>query len=189
MPDIRRTLVTLMGVAALSWAYIPGRSSSKTAVAAEPASAKVDAAIAVLHPTEGHAVKGTVRLTRQGAGIHVVAHVEGLTPGGHGFHVHEFGDCSAADGASAGGHFDPDTMPHAGREAAQRHVGDLGNVIANDKGIADADFVDTVLALEGKHSVVGRAIIVHAGEDDLKAQPSGAAGARVACGDIGIAAP
>jgi len=185
MPDIRRILVALT---ALSWACAPGVSTSKTVAAAEMASAKVDAATAVLHPTAGHAVKGTVRLTRQGAGIHVVAHVEGLAPGRHGFHVHELGDCSTADGTSAGGHFDPDGRPHAAREAALRHVGDLGNVVANDKGIADAEFVDSVLAFEGKYSILGRAIIVHAGEDDLKSQPSGAAGARVACGVIGIAA-
>ena len=192
MPDRRHVLVVVLGVVALLiavatfWGHGPRSAATSLALAAEASPAPVKAAIAVLHATQGHAVTGSVRLTPEGTSVHVVAHVEGLTPGKHGFHVHEFGDCSAADGASAGGHFNPEGMPHAGPEAARRHVGDLGNVTANAQGVADADVVDRSLALGGTRSVIGRGIVVHQGEDDLKSQPSGAAGARVACGVIGI---
>ena len=159
------------------------RPAASTMTASSPA---VDHAIAVLHPTEGNKVTGTVRFTREADGIRVNVHIEGLTPGEHGFHVHEFGDCSSPDGTSAGGHFNPFDQPHAGRDSAHRHVGDLGNVTADDSGVADADFVDSVIALQGEASIIGRGMIVHAGRDDLTSQPSGAAGPRVACGVVGI---
>jgi Cu-Zn family superoxide dismutase len=101
--------------------------------------------------------------------------------------VHELGDCTAPDGTSAGGHFNPEGMPHGAPADAQRHVGDLGNLTADDSGMAHYERTDDVIALSGDHSIVGRGIIVHAGADDLTSQPTGAAGARVACGVIGIA--
>ena len=90
---------------------------------------------------------------------------------------------------AAGGHYDPTGAPHAGRDAKARHVGDLGNVTADSAGVVDTTFVDSVIALGGPHSIVGRGVIVHAGADDLKSQPSGAAGARVACGVVGVDGP
>jgi Cu-Zn family superoxide dismutase len=110
------------------------------------------------------------------------------------FHVHELGDCSAADASSAGGHFRPFANPHGGRDADRRHVGDLGNLTANASGVAEADFVDSRVtlggpALSGTASILGRAVIVHRQRDDLTSQPSGDAGARVACGVVGFAAP
>lgn len=146
-------------------------------------------AVAVLHPTEGHEVTGTVHFVDSGEGIRVIADLDGLTPGLHGFHVHEYGDCTAADGTSAGGHFNPDNAPHGAPSDAERHVGDLGNVSADDTGYAHLELTDTVIALHGAHSILGRGIIVHAGEDDLTSQPTGNAGARAACGVIGIARP
>jgi Cu-Zn family superoxide dismutase len=147
----------------------------------------VTRAIAVLHPTEGSDVSGTVTFTRTDQGIRVEGHVGGLTAGAHGFHVHEYGDCSAPDGTSAGGHFNPDGNRHGGPEDADRHVGDLGNITADESGIGIYDRVDTVIAFSGAHSIIGRGFIVHAGEDDLTTQPTGGAGARMACGVIGIA--
>lgn len=144
-------------------------------------------AIAVLHPTEGSDVTGIVTFTRTDQGIRIMGNVEGLTAGAHGFHVHEYGDCSAADGSSAGGHFNPDGNRHGGPGDLDRHVGDLGNITADESGIGTYDRVDTVIALRGPHSIIGRGLIVHAGEDDLTTQPTGAAGARMACGVIGIA--
>ncbi|MFP6572139.1 MAG: superoxide dismutase family protein, partial [Vicinamibacterales bacterium] len=111
------------------------------------------------------------------------ANLTGLTAGTeHGFHVHQYGDCSASDGTSAGGHFNPHGADHAGPDAASRHVGDLGN------SEATYDRVDTQLAFEGESSIIGRGFIVHGGIDDLSSQPSGSAGPRIACGVIGIAA-
>jgi Cu-Zn family superoxide dismutase len=101
--------------------------------------------------------------------------------------VHEFGDCSSADGAAAGGHFNPGGSPHAGPDAAARHVGDLGNLTADTQGMAGYDRTDRVVRLDGEHAVIGRAVIVHAAPDDLATQPTGAAGARLACGVIGVA--
>ena len=146
----------------------------------------VTQAVAILHPTQGNEVHGRVTFTQADSGIAIVADIEGLTPGKHGFHVHRFGDCTAPDGTSAGGHFDPDGMPHGAPSDAERHVGDLGNVTADDSGMAHYERTDDVIALSGPHSIIGRAVIVHAGEDDLVSQPTGNAGPRVACGVIGI---
>ena len=158
---------------------------AQTPAAKSAASAK---GIAVLHPTAGNKVSGTVTFTPVTDGVQVQAEITGLTPGKHGFHVHEFGDCSAADGSSAGGHFNPTNKPHAAPNAAQRHVGDMGNIEADASGKAKLDYVDHHMSLSNDEtSVIGRAVIVHAKADDLKSQPSGDAGARVACGVIGWA--
>ncbi len=147
----------------------------------------VTKAIAVLQPTQGNDVRGTVTFTQSKNGVLVEAVVTGLTPGKHGFHIHEFGDCSAPDGTSAGGHFNPTDHPHAGPADETRHVGDLGNLIADDQGNAEYRWIDPKMSLHGPTSILGRGVIVHAGEDDLHSQPTGAAGARVACGVIGVA--
>ncbi len=147
----------------------------------------IDKAIAVVHPTEGNTVSGTVTFSREKEGVRVVAEIKGLTPGKHGFHIHEFGDCTAKDGASAGGHFNPTGMPHAGHDAEKRHAGDLGNISADESGVAKLDVVDKHLRFEGPASIIGRGVIVHAKADDLKTQPSGDAGGRVGCGVIGVA--
>ncbi|HEY4271776.1 MAG TPA: superoxide dismutase family protein [Candidatus Udaeobacter sp.] len=158
---------------------------AQTPVAKSAESAK---GIAVLHPTAGNKVSGTVTFTPVADGVRVHAEITGLTPGKHGFHVHEFGDCSAADASSAGGHFNPTHKPHGGPEAAERHVGDMGNVEADASGKAKLDYVDHHMSLTNEQtSVIGRAVIVHAKADDLKSQPSGDAGARIACGVIGWA--
>ncbi len=151
------------------------------------ASNAVKKAVCVLHPTQGKNVSGIVTFTQVDNGIQVEADIDGLTPGQHGFHVHEYGDCSAPDGTSTGGHFNPDHKNHGAPTDAERHVGDLGNVTADSTGHAHLSMIDNVISFSGPHSIIGRGIIVHAGEDDLKTQPTGNAGARVACGTIGIA--
>ena len=148
---------------------------------------KVEKAVAVLHPTEGNDVWGTVTFTKVEDGVKIVADISGLMPGKHGFHIHQFGDCSAADGTSAGGHYNPEEKRHGAPDDVQRHVGDLGNLEANSNGEAHYERVDDVISFHGEHSIIGRAVIVHAGQDDLVSQPTGAAGARQACGVIGIA--
>ena len=146
-------------------------------------------AVAVLHTAPAGKVEGTVWFEPAPGGVKVKARVSGLAPGTHGFHVHEFGDCSAADFTSAGGHFNPMTQPHGAPKDAARHVGDLGNIEAGADGVATLDWTDTQLAFEGHHGIVGRAVIVHAKADDLKTQPTGDAGGRLACGVIGVAKP
>jgi superoxide dismutase, Cu-Zn family len=146
-------------------------------------------AIAVLVPTQGNQISGTVAFTQTSKGIEIVADITGLAPGKHGFHIHEYGDCSASDGVSAGGHFNPKQMHHAGTEDAHRHVGDLGNIEADANGKAHYTYLDKLTSLKGSSNIIGRSVIVHANEDDLKTQPAGNSGGRIACGVIGIAAP
>src|SRR2546421_4431568 len=98
-------------------------------------------AVAVLQPTQGSKVSGTVTFTEGADGVQVHAEITGLTPGNHGFHVHEFGDCTAADASSAGAHFNPTHKPHAGPDTPERHVGDMGNVQADASGKATLKYV------------------------------------------------
>ncbi|MGO9018357.1 MAG: superoxide dismutase family protein [Syntrophobacteraceae bacterium] len=148
---------------------------------------QVKDAIAVMNPTEGSKVRGVVSFTKDGKGVRIVAKIEGLSPGPHGFHIHEFGNCTSPEANSAGGHFNPTDMPHAGPKSEKRHAGDLGNLEADKNGVARLEWTDNVISLEGPGSIIGRSVIVHAQADDFKTQPTGASGARVACGVIGIA--
>ena len=144
-------------------------------------------AIAVLYPTEGNKVEGTVIFTQAAEGIKIVANITGLTPGKHGFHIHEYGDCSSPDGTSAGGHFNPTMMPHGSPTDMKHHEGDIGNITADSAGVAHLEWVDKMMTFSGPESIIGHSVIVHANEDDMKTQPTGNAGPRVACGVIGIA--
>ena len=154
-----------------------------------PSKTDVTRAIAVISPTKGNSAHGIVTFEVVDSGVHVTANLSGLTPGRHGFHIHEFGDCSADDALSAGGHFNPFGMPHSMPSSEKRHVGDLGNIEADKDGAVHLEFVDPILKLGGENSIIGRAVIVHEKEDDLKTQPTGNAGARIGCGVIGIAKP
>jgi Cu-Zn family superoxide dismutase len=145
------------------------------------------AAVAVLEPTEGHKVRGVVRFAQTAEGVRITALISGLTPGKHGFHVHEYGDLTSRDGAAAGGHYNPGRRGHGGPDAANRHAGDLGNIEADADGNAIVNFVDSHLSLEGPNAIIGRSLVVHADPDDLSSKPSGNAGARVAVGVIGLA--
>jgi Cu-Zn family superoxide dismutase len=175
--------VVAVGVGALAVAQSPSPSPSPKAMAAK----KVTHAVAVLHPTQGNAVSGTVHFTAASGGVAVKANLKGLTPGSHGFHVHEFGDCTAPDAASAGGHFNPKGMRHGAPTDAARHAGDLGNIQARADGTAMLEWTDPQMKLEGPDGVIGHAVIAHTKADDLKTQPTGDAGGRVACGVIGVA--
>ena len=151
--------------------------------------AQITKAVAILLPTKGSKAEGRVTFAQVEGGIQVQAEIRGLTPGEHGFHIHEFGVWSP-DAMAAGGHFNPD-KPRARRaaQAAKRHVGDLGNITANANGNATLDFVDPHLTFRGPHSIIGRGLVVHEKADDLKTQPTGNAGGRVAVGVIGVAKP
>ncbi len=162
-----------------------GQDHSGMAMSAADAKTSIKA-ICVLYPTNGNLVSGTVTFTQAENGVRVVADVRGLTKGKHGFHIHEFGDCSSVDGTSAGGHFNPDKMSHGAPMDMSRHMGDMGNIVADEDGKAHLDYVDPMMTLDGPKSIIGHSMIIHKGEDDLKTQPTGNAGARVACGVIGI---
>jgi superoxide dismutase, Cu-Zn family len=145
-------------------------------------------AIAVLHSASGSQVAGTVTFTKTGDTVQVVADITGLTPGKHAFHIHEFGDCSAADASSAGSHFNPMKKPHGAPDNPERHAGDMGNLEADSAGKAHLELKDSMLKLGGENSILGRGVIVHEKVDDWS-QPVGNAGGRVACGVVGVAKP
>jgi Cu-Zn family superoxide dismutase len=149
----------------------------------------ISKAVCVLHPTQGHKAQGIIWFTRRGGEIEITGEISGLTPGVHAFHVHEYGDCSSPDAMSTGGHFNPEGKKHGDIHSRERHVGDLGNIKADGTGKAMIEIRDREIRFSGPHSIIGRGLIVHAAADDLKSQPAGNAGARVACGVIGVAKP
>lgn len=143
-------------------------------------------AYATLQPTEGNNVNGMVAIIQPDASdtVRITGKIVHLTPGAHGFHIHENGDCTTPDASSAGEHFNPDGMSHGDRSASVRHVGDMGNIVADAEGTATFDFMDMQAMFNGANSVIGKAFIVHSLPDDLMTQPSGNAGQRLACGVI-----
>lgn len=143
-------------------------------------------AIAVITPFEKSVVKGWVRFLQKGDDVEISGEITGLKPGKHGFHIHELGDISGKDGLSTGGHFNPLKKDHGAPTAKDRHVGDLGNIEADENGKAVIKMTDKVIRLSGPLSIVGRAVIIHADPDDY-GQPVGHAGARVAGGVVGYA--
>ena len=142
------------------------------------------AANAELNPTEGSAVRGLVLFAPAEGGLRVTANLSGLTPGEHGFHLHEKPDCSAPDGSSAGDHWNPTHQPHGAPDAPAHHSGDLGNITADATGTARFERVVKGLTFEGAQGVIGHGVIVHGQADDLTSQPSGNAGPRLACGVV-----
>jgi Cu-Zn family superoxide dismutase len=143
-------------------------------------------ATAQLQPTKGNKTFGEATFEQAGDKVHAVIYVQGLKPGQeHGLHIHEVGDCSSGDGMSAKGHFNPYGKPHGQHTSPDRHAGDLPALQAGKDGRAKVDvMVDTITVQPGPTSIVGRAVIVHADPDDYRTQPTGNAGARLACGVI-----
>jgi Cu-Zn family superoxide dismutase len=144
-------------------------------------------AVAVLQPRDDVAgFSGRVEFTQTGEGVVVTADVAGVSPGLHGIHLHEKGDCSAGDFTSSGGHYNPTGDPHGGPDDAIRHAGDFGNITVGEDGSGHLELLTDMLAVDPTfdNTVVGRAVILHDGEDDLESQPTGAAGARLACGVV-----
>ena len=150
--------------------------------------ASVKQAVAVLHSTAGNKCRGTVRFTQDGSAVKVAADIEGLNPGQkHAFHIHQYGDCSAPAGGSAGGHYNPEGHPHGLPDSEKRHAGDLGNLQADSNGKVHYEITVKNVTIAGtKNPIIGRGVIVHASVDD-GSQPVGNAGGRIACGVIGVA--
>lgn len=151
---------------------------------------EITRAIAAVHPTEGNKAWGIVEFTKVEGGIRVVATIHGLEPDRpHGFHVHEWGDCSYPDAERAGGHFNPDDAAHGPPWEQERHIGDLGNIEVDARGVGRYHRLDPYLSFSGENSIIGRAVVIHQNPDDLRTQPTGEAGPRIGCGVIGIAEP
>ena len=143
-------------------------------------------ATAQLKPTKGNKTFGEADFEQVGDKVRVVVFVQGLKPGQeHGLHIHEVGDCSSGDGMSAKGHFNPLGKPHGHPGSAERHAGDLPALRANKEGRANVKIdLDIITLTPGPANIIGRGLIVHADPDDYKTQPTGNAGARIACGVI-----
>lgn len=144
-------------------------------------------AVAHVHSGDDRKPIGTVTFEKVQEGVKVHAEISGLEEGKHGFHIHQYGDCTAKDLTSAGGHYNPHGKEHGAPTDPVRHVGDMGNLAVSAEGNATLDYVDQFIELNGPNSIIGRGIIIHGGADDFTSQPSGAAGPRVACGVIGVA--
>jgi Cu-Zn family superoxide dismutase len=131
---------------------------------------------------------GTAKLSADPGGVKIVLALKGLTPGDHAIHVHETAKCDGPDFKSAGGHFNPDHKKHGKDSADGAHAGDMPNFTADAKGAATATIIAPGVTLDdGDHSVFtngGTALVVHAKADDMKTDPAGAAGDRIACGLI-----
>jgi Cu-Zn family superoxide dismutase len=169
-----------------------GRKEEAPAPAAEPEivieEAAPLAAVAILKPRADSEASGTVTFTEIDGGVEVVADVARVSPGLHGIHLHEVGDCSAEDFTSTGGHFNPADVPHGGPSDAVRHAGDFGNIEIGEDGTGRLRLTTDLLTVSpGPDTVVGRAVILHEGADDLESQPTGAAGGRIACGVVRLA--
>jgi len=149
------------------------------------AAAQAQTATATLTPTAGNTAAGTVTFTQTGDKMTVSAKVTGLAPGGHGFHIHEKGDCSAPDAMSAGGHFNPTGLHHGRPDSADHHAGDMPMLQADASGTATLTTDLKGLAIgSGATDIVGKSVIVHKDLDDYTTQPTGNSGSRVACGII-----
>jgi superoxide dismutase, Cu-Zn family len=169
-----KLLIAFIGAAALA-----GCQSYSTPSPDNRARADLDA-------RSGSRVAGHVDFAERADKVLVTVKVSGLAPNSrHGFHIHEKGDCSAADASTAGGHFNPDQNPHGHPEQAKRHAGAMINLVTDSKGESTASFeVDMIRLDDGKYGILNRALIIHANPDDYVSQPVGNAGGRIACGVI-----
>jgi superoxide dismutase, Cu-Zn family len=156
------------------------------AAAAEPPKAEPRVLDVKLEAKSASKLSGNAKLEEVDGGVKVTLSVEGVTPGDHGAHVHEKGDCSAPDAASAGGHFNPASNEHALPTTPKRHLGDLGNLTVgkDGKGSLEITIQGANLQAGDPSSFAGKAIIIHAKKDD-GGQPVGNAGGRIGCGVIG----
>ena len=181
--------IALMAIATATFLTACGAAPEpKTTVPTAQSTAKQ--AVANLASASGSLVSGKVTLMPMGDGVHLTGTVGGLPANStHGFHIHEKGDCSAADASSAGPHFNPAATPHGKAESGAHHAGDMDNVVANAEGVVNLDVHVSGVTLGGgaANDIAGRALVVHAAPDDYTRQPAGNAGARVACGVITVA--
>ena len=154
------------------------------ATAAPAASDKAVTAKATLKSAKGDAPSGTVTFAQQADGVHVTVDLAGATPGKHGLHIHQNGECTPPF-KTAGDHFNADKHDHACSPTPSRHTGDIGNVEVGADGKAHWEgVVDQISLTDAAHQVTGKSVILHAKEDDCKTQPTGASGDRIACGVI-----
>lgn len=140
-----------------------------------------------IYPKSGTETQGTVTFTQKGKTVTMDVNAYKLTPGTHAIHIHEKADCSATDGKSTGGHWNPTTTDHGKWDTDHFHMGDIGNLNANSEGYARLVFKTDKWCLgcsDESKNILGKGIIIHAKADDFKTQPTGNAGGRVGCVEI-----
>lgn len=191
MTTTKATTWIALGIAASFLALGCAKKDQTPSAVEEPAAqqeaapAETTDAVARLELGDDRVDGGIVSFSQEADGVKIVAHIIGAPPGTHGLHVHEVGDCSASDFKSAGGHFNPTDSIHGSPEDAERHAGDLGNIEIGADGSGHLELTSNMLTVAtGGSAVVGRAVILHEQADDLVSQPTGAAGARLACGVV-----
>jgi superoxide dismutase, Cu-Zn family len=148
---------------------------------------KAVTATALISAKSNSAVSGTVTFTENEGKVSMLAKLSGLTPGIHAIHIHENGDCSAEDGSSAGGHWNPTNEDHGAWDHKMFHKGDIGNLEADENGIATLTKETDLWCInceDETKNIIGKTIIVHKDADDMMSQPSGNAGDRIGCGEI-----
>lgn len=147
----------------------------------------INKAVAVLQPINNSNVSGIVYFNDKGGAVEIIADVNGLQQGDHGFHIHTFGDLSSVDGSSTGVIFGSLESDNKKNITGNNYRGNLGNIYALDSSLAEYKQEKFSLSLNGELSIVGRSIVIHEGEDDYETLPCGNAGRVIAVGIIGIA--
>ena len=191
-----KKIAVLSAVFLLTLACGGGAEQAETAAAEAPAPEEVSnepaaaSAVATIEAKSDSGVSGSATFTEVDGQVMLTLEIAGATPGEHAFHLHEIGDCSAADGTSAGGHWNPTGDPHGQWGVDGFHLGDVGNLVVDEEGNASLTVATNLWSIGtgDDNDVVGRAVIVHAGVDDFSTQPTGAAGGRIGCGVIELAA-
>ena len=192
--DMQSSILVLglaVGLTACAHKGPSGGVRSETAPGAMAQQPDIDAgageASAQLAPKSGNTtLSGRATFTQTGAGVRLVLHLTGAPPGEHGAHIHEKGDCSDAEAKSAGGHWNPAQHKHGAPPPSSSHLGDLGNLTVGADGTGSLELTSESWKLgDGSpEDVIGKAVVIHAGADDLVTDPAGNSGARIGCGVI-----
>jgi Cu-Zn family superoxide dismutase len=181
---------TLLAAATVLAVTACSSAPKATSVPASPsATSTAKAAIVNLASASGSLVSGRLNVVPMHDGVHLTGEIGGFAPNSvHAIHIHEKGDCSAADASSAGGHFNPAGTQHGKVGSGAHHGGDMDNITANAEGVAKVSVHASGVTLGGgaANDVAGKAVIVHAAPDDYRTQPTGNAGGRQACGVITV---
>ncbi|HVI59627.1 MAG TPA: superoxide dismutase family protein [Luteimonas sp.] len=183
----RHHLLAIAAACALAACASTGEQAAPAPAPQPAAASTAQSATVNLASASGSIVSGKLSIVPMGDGVHITGEVGGLGAGQtHAIHVHEKGDCSAVDASSAGGHFNPTGSAHGRAGTPVHHAGDMDNIVADADGVAKIDIHLSGVTLGGgaANDIAGRAVIVHAAPDDYTSQPSGNAGARVACGVV-----
>ena len=182
--SIKTSLLLLIGI---SLALVScSRTQQDIGVLSTPTAKQ---AIATIGPASDSNVTGMAIFTQNGDQITLTIQIQNASPGVHAVHIHESGDCSAPDGTSAGGHWNPTGVAHGKWREGEFHLGDIGNITVGEDGTGSIELTTDLweIGTGSDVDIVGRGIIVHAGADDFTSQPSGNAGARIGCGAIALA--